>query len=178
MTSPSGGVKPAEWRERYAIRRYGFHGLPHAWCARQVAERTRSRRIVTAHLGEGGELLQLGSEGRGDHHGIGEPRAAVLHPVPDGVRRGPVPDLPEVLAAVLDLVPGPQQSQREPDLPRRPRPRRPRPPGTVARGSATMSASRPDIRAPSAPGVTGRRRPPLGDDHAVLPEEDDPGHHQ
>ena len=24
---------PAQWRERYAIRRYGFHGLSHGYCA-------------------------------------------------------------------------------------------------------------------------------------------------
>ena len=29
---------PREWRERYAIRRYGFHGLSHAYSARRAAE--------------------------------------------------------------------------------------------------------------------------------------------
>ena len=27
---------PAAWRERYRIRRYGFHGLSHAWVARHA----------------------------------------------------------------------------------------------------------------------------------------------
>ena len=27
---------PQEWRARWAIRRYGFHGLSHAWIARRV----------------------------------------------------------------------------------------------------------------------------------------------
>ncbi|GAA1881767.1 acetate kinase [Pseudonocardia ailaonensis] len=50
---------PAHWRERYAIRRYGFHGLSHAWCSRQVAARTGARRIVTAHLGAGASLCAV-----------------------------------------------------------------------------------------------------------------------
>jgi acetate kinase len=29
---------PAEWRHRYAIRRYGFHGLSHSYCARRAAQ--------------------------------------------------------------------------------------------------------------------------------------------
>ncbi|MGD9527851.1 acetate/propionate family kinase [Pseudonocardia sp.] len=50
---------PEAWRERYAIRRYGFHGLSHAWCAGRVAERTGARRIVTAHLGAGASLAAV-----------------------------------------------------------------------------------------------------------------------
>jgi len=50
---------PAEWRERYAIRRYGFHGLSHAWCAARVGELTGARRIVTAHLGAGASLCAV-----------------------------------------------------------------------------------------------------------------------
>ena len=30
---------PVEWRNRYRVRRYGFHGLSHAYCARHVAMR-------------------------------------------------------------------------------------------------------------------------------------------
>ncbi|GAA2874925.1 acetate kinase [Pseudonocardia halophobica] len=50
---------PEEWRERYAIRRYGFHGLSHAWCSARVAELTGARRIVTAHLGAGASLAAV-----------------------------------------------------------------------------------------------------------------------
>ncbi|GAY13007.1 acetate/propionate family kinase [Pseudonocardia sp. N23] len=50
---------PAQWRERYAIRRYGFHGLSHAGCSRRVAELTGARRIVTAHLGAGASLCAV-----------------------------------------------------------------------------------------------------------------------
>src|SRR5208283_1067702 len=27
---------PASWRERWGVRRYGFHGLSHAWVARRA----------------------------------------------------------------------------------------------------------------------------------------------
>lgn len=50
---------PERWRERYAIRRYGFHGLSHAWCAAQVVARTGARRVVTAHLGAGASLAAV-----------------------------------------------------------------------------------------------------------------------
>lgn len=48
---------PLEWRERYDIRRYGFHGLSHAYAARRAAEivgiAVERLRIVTCHLGAG-----------------------------------------------------------------------------------------------------------------------------
>jgi acetate kinase len=50
---------PREWRERYAIRRYGFHGLSHAWCSARAAQLTGVRRIVTAHLGAGASLAAV-----------------------------------------------------------------------------------------------------------------------
>jgi acetate kinase len=69
---------PAEWRERWPLRRFGFHGLSHAYVARRVAElwqslpdpRTRrdeSRsadlprpfRIVSCHLGAGASLAAI-----------------------------------------------------------------------------------------------------------------------
>ena len=37
---------PAQWRERWRLRRYGFHGLSHAWVARrapQLSARDRRR---------------------------------------------------------------------------------------------------------------------------------------
>jgi acetate kinase len=51
------------WRERWGIRRYGFHGLSHAWVARRAAEMTGARRIVSCHLGAGASLCAI-SEGR------------------------------------------------------------------------------------------------------------------
>jgi len=52
---------PAEWRERFGVRRFGFHGISHAWSARRAAElagerRRRPFRVVTCHLGSGCSL--------------------------------------------------------------------------------------------------------------------------
>jgi acetate kinase len=57
---------PREWRERYAIRRYGFHGLSHAYCARRAAEVAGldAPRIVSCHLGAGASLAAI-VDGRG-----------------------------------------------------------------------------------------------------------------
>jgi acetate kinase len=58
---------PARWRERFGLRRYGFHGLSHAWVARRVPQllnRAASElRIVSCHLGAGASLCAIG-EGR------------------------------------------------------------------------------------------------------------------
>jgi len=40
---------PAEWRDEWAIRRFGFHGLSVEWSARRV----RAARLVVCHLGGG-----------------------------------------------------------------------------------------------------------------------------
>ena len=54
---------PLEWRERYAIRRYGFHGLSHAYAARRAAELigepVGQLRIVTCHLGAGASVCAV-----------------------------------------------------------------------------------------------------------------------
>jgi acetate kinase len=50
---------PAQWRERYGIRRYGFHGLSHAYASGRAAELTGGRRIVTCHLGSGASLAAV-----------------------------------------------------------------------------------------------------------------------
>jgi acetate kinase len=54
---------PREWREQYAIRRYGFHGLSHAYCSRRAAELLdrplAELRIVTCHLGAGASLAAV-----------------------------------------------------------------------------------------------------------------------
>ncbi|MFD0200678.1 MULTISPECIES: acetate/propionate family kinase [Saccharothrix] len=55
---------PREWRDRYAIRRYGFHGLSHAHCARRVAELVSpGLRLVSCHLGAGASLTAI-ADGR------------------------------------------------------------------------------------------------------------------
>ncbi|WP_448628282.1 acetate/propionate family kinase [Geodermatophilus sp. URMC 64] len=51
---------PRAWRERWGVRRYGFHGLSHEWAARRVAELAPgSRRVVTCHLGAGASLAAV-----------------------------------------------------------------------------------------------------------------------
>jgi acetate kinase len=54
---------PAAWRERWGIRRYGFHGLSHAWIARRVPEMlslpATGLRVVSCHLGAGASLCAI-----------------------------------------------------------------------------------------------------------------------
>jgi acetate kinase len=54
---------PAQWRERWAIRRYGFHGLSHAWIARRTPELLgrpgTGLRVVSCHLGAGASLCAI-----------------------------------------------------------------------------------------------------------------------
>ncbi len=52
---------PAAWRERYGLRRYGFHGLSHSYAARRAAELLGSEelRLVTCHLGSGASLAAV-----------------------------------------------------------------------------------------------------------------------
>jgi acetate kinase len=55
---------PREWQQRYGVRRYGFHGLSHAYCSRRAMELTEARRLVTCHLGAGASLAAV-VDGRG-----------------------------------------------------------------------------------------------------------------
>jgi acetate kinase len=54
---------PSEWRTRWALRRYGFHGLSHSYAAGRAAELTgqplEELRIVTCHLGAGASLAAV-----------------------------------------------------------------------------------------------------------------------
>ncbi len=54
---------PAEWTSRFGLRRYGFHGLSHAYASRRAAaliERdVADLRIVTCHLGGGASLAAV-----------------------------------------------------------------------------------------------------------------------
>jgi acetate kinase len=51
---------PACWRERFGLRRYGFHGLSHAYVARRVAELAPdATRVVSCHLGAGASLCAI-----------------------------------------------------------------------------------------------------------------------
>jgi acetate kinase len=54
---------PREWRVRWNLRRFGFHGLSHDYASRRVAELMgqprEDLRIVTAHLGAGASLAAV-----------------------------------------------------------------------------------------------------------------------
>jgi len=59
---------PQEWRERWTLRRFGFHGLSHSYASRRAAEMLRAARtdhhpaatrIVTCHLGAGASLAAV-----------------------------------------------------------------------------------------------------------------------
>ncbi len=54
---------PAVWRERYGIRRFGFHGLSHSYLSRRAAELigrpVEQLRAVTCHLGAGASLAAV-----------------------------------------------------------------------------------------------------------------------
>jgi len=54
---------PAAWRERCGLRRYGFHGLSHAYATRRAAQLLGAApgelRLVTCHLGAGASLAAV-----------------------------------------------------------------------------------------------------------------------
>ncbi|MHB1431063.1 MAG: acetate/propionate family kinase, partial [Streptosporangiaceae bacterium] len=55
---------PADWRERFGLRKYGFHGLSHGYAARRAAELLGAGdpggfRVVTCHLGAGSSLAAV-----------------------------------------------------------------------------------------------------------------------
>ena len=60
---------PVEWRTRWALRRYGFHGLSHSYVSRRAAElgghptpdAPAALRVVTCHLGAGASLAAVHS---------------------------------------------------------------------------------------------------------------------
>jgi acetate kinase len=54
---------PREWRTRWDLRRFGFHGLSHEYASRRTAElagrQVESFRVVTCHLGAGASLAAV-----------------------------------------------------------------------------------------------------------------------
>jgi acetate kinase len=54
---------PREWRERWSLRRFGFHGLSHHYASRRAAELAgrpvEGFRVVTCHLGAGASLAAV-----------------------------------------------------------------------------------------------------------------------
>ena len=51
---------PREWRERYAVRRYGFHGTSHGYVSRRAAEflgrPVQETNTIVLHLGNGASV--------------------------------------------------------------------------------------------------------------------------
>ena len=55
---------PAAWRERWGLRRFGFHGLSHAYIAGYVSRSLGDGlRVVSCHLGSGASLCAI-ADGR------------------------------------------------------------------------------------------------------------------
>jgi acetate kinase len=58
---------PAEWRTRWALRRFGFHGLSHSYASQRAAQLLgrapdpAGLRVVTCHLGAGASLAAVRS---------------------------------------------------------------------------------------------------------------------
>lgn len=54
---------PYDWYERHGIRRYGFHGINHEYCAHRAAQLLNrdllSLKIITCHLGNGCSLCAI-----------------------------------------------------------------------------------------------------------------------
>ncbi|HEU0003462.1 MAG TPA: acetate kinase [Ktedonobacteraceae bacterium] len=54
---------PYDWFEKEGIRRYGFHGISHSYCARRAAQilgkDLSALRLITCHLGNGCSLAAI-----------------------------------------------------------------------------------------------------------------------
>jgi acetate kinase len=54
---------PREWRKRWELRRFGFHGLSHSYVARRVSQLAgrpaAGLRLVSCHLGAGASLAAI-----------------------------------------------------------------------------------------------------------------------
>jgi acetate kinase len=62
-TSAATYALPSAWRERWSLRRFGFHGLSHSWIARRtpdlLSQSSSTLRIVSCHLGAGASLCAI-----------------------------------------------------------------------------------------------------------------------
>lgn len=71
---------PYEWKERYGVRRYGFHGSSHSYIAWKMAqEAPQCRRIISCHLGGSSSLCAI-LEGRSIAASMGAtPQSGLFH---------------------------------------------------------------------------------------------------
>lgn len=94
---------PGEWRERYSVRRYGFHGISHAYVSRRAAEfleRPPERTdVIVLHLGNGASACAVAG-GRSVDTSMG---LTPLEGLVMGTRSG---DLDPAAAAYLQRVAG------------------------------------------------------------------------
>lgn len=62
-TQASTYALPQKWRTKWGLRRYGFHGLSHAYAAHRACELAdldpKSARVVSCHLGAGASLAAV-----------------------------------------------------------------------------------------------------------------------
>lgn len=75
---------PYEWHVKWGVRRFGFHGISHAYCSQRAAELLRrdlsELRLVICHLGNGCSLSAIG---------LGQPVATTMGFTPlDGLMMG------------------------------------------------------------------------------------------
>ena len=56
---------PYEYYEKYAVRRYGFHGTSHRYVSQRVGQflntSTDNKKIITVHIGNGGSCTAIGN---------------------------------------------------------------------------------------------------------------------
>ena len=105
---------PQRWREHYGLRRYGFHGLSHAYAARRVVQLVpRSARLVTCHLGGGASLALYGVGAL-----IASAILALALVMPGWLAALIVAVVLFVIAGVLALVGKKQVSQAVPPMPK------------------------------------------------------------
>jgi acetate kinase len=98
---------PREWRDRYAVRRYGFHGTSHRYVSRRAAEflgrRPEEANVIVLHLGNGASVCAV-EGGRSVETSMG---LTPLEGLVMGTRSGDVdPALPAYLQRVAGLEAG------------------------------------------------------------------------
>ncbi len=71
---------PYEWKEKYGVRRYGFHGSSHSYIAWKMAQAApHCRRIVNCHLGGSSSLCAI-KEGKSIAASMGAtPQSGLFH---------------------------------------------------------------------------------------------------
>jgi len=71
---------PYEWKEKYAVRRYGFHGSSHSYIAYKMAqEEPAARRIISVHLGGSSSLCAI-KDGQSVASSMGAtPQSGIFH---------------------------------------------------------------------------------------------------